>query len=171
MSTPEIIALIISALAVCVTGLLKYTVDRRDREIDTKLLEARSADEKQKTADDEQKKQLTAEVKELTTKNHKIELEHAKLEGEVKVLIKTIEPIETDLKDIKDEMVPRQEWREAQHRVEQAYERLEGKLDKMVNYSQWRGTPASIPAQRSIPREETALDEYKSNPPHDRPKR
>ncbi len=168
MSTPEIIALIISALAVCVTGVLKYAVDRRDKEIDSKLVEAKVADEKQKTADDEQKKQLTAEVKELTTKHHAIELAYAKLEGEVKVLTKTIEPIERDLKAIENAMVPRAEWREAQKRIEMAQERLEDKLDRLGNYQQWRPTPGPSQAVRPIPREESALDQYKSTPPRRR---
>jgi hypothetical protein len=157
MSTAEIVALIISALAVCTTAVLKYAIDRRDKEIDGKLADAKVADHDQKTI-------LAAEVKDITKKHHAIELSHAKLEGEVKVLTKTIEPIESDLKDIKNEMVPRQEWREAQGRIEQAQERLEDKLDKFVNFSQWRPSPSGgmAAAHRPLPREEGALDEYKA---------
>lgn len=173
MSTPEIVALIISALAVCVTGLLKYTIDRRDKEIDGKFADTKTNDEKQKAADDDQKTKLAGEVRDLTKTLHTQELAHAKLEGEVRLLVKTVEPIERDLKDIKSEMVSKQEWREAQSRIEQAQERLEDKIDKFVNFSQWRPSPSGgMPAvRRPLPREETALDDYKTVPPYPERKR
>lgn len=160
----ELLSAVTSGLAVVACGVLKYAIDRRDKEIDEKLKEAKLADDKQKLADDEQKKQLIAEVKELTKQNHVIELEHAKLTGEVKVLIKTIEPIERDLKDIRDDMVPRAEWREAQERIESAQGRLETKLDNFARYQQWRPTPSGgMRSQpQSIPREEFGIDEYKT---------
>lgn len=159
------IPLILSGLAVALTAVLKYAIDRRDREIDEKLKDAKAADDKQKTADDEQKTKLTDEIKSLTKRNHEIELNHAKLEGEVKVLSKTTTTIETDLKDIKDEMVPRQEWREAQQRVETAQERIEHKFDNIMRTLPWRSSSSSsMQAQRSIPREEVEIDDFKIRP-------
>ncbi len=163
----DALPLILSGLAIAVTALLKYAVDRRDREIDEKLKDAKTADEKQKTADDEQKVKLSDEIKALTKKNHEIELNHAKLEGEVKVLSKTSATIETDLKEIKDEMVPRQEWREAQLRIETAQERIEQKFDNIMRTLQWRppsGSMQSPTQQRPLPREEGDIDEFKIRP-------
>lgn len=148
----------LGAAGVAIAALARYAVDARDKAVDERVKKLEEKFTKTDEADDD-----------VTERLHAQQLAHAKLEGEVRVLTKSNDAIERDLKEIKDEMVPRSEWREAQERLETSYGRLESKLDNFVRYAQWRPTPGQMPAvtvqTRPLPREEYTLDEYKTVPP------
>lgn len=151
-------------------AILKYTVDKRDREIDRRFEELVKKHETAVTdarkTDDETTKKLAEEVKVLTqrqndeakallTKTHEAEVARIKLESEVALIRKGNETIDRDLVEIRNEMVPRKEWQERM-------DRLEEKLDNFARFSRW-SPPAGIPRVQTIPREED-IDEYKQHP-------
>lgn len=169
----SVISLIVGVASAIITALLRYAISNRDSEIDEKLArnerDVKKAIDEARANDREHDRTLQDEVRAMTGKLHDRELAHAKLEGEVKVLSKSHETIERDVKEIKESMVPRTEWREAQDRIESAQSRLEGKLDQAVRLAQWRPTPGQMQAVRApLPREEGDLGEYKTTPTNPR---
>ncbi len=177
------------ALGAIIAALLKYAVDKRDKEIDDDVAEAKkAATEKITKLEDEHKataKKLEDEIRKLADENkhillrhsddareferklHAAEIAHIKLEGEMKTITKTNEAIEKDLAEIARGMVPRKEWEERMDRFEDTISKLDSKLDNYARVSRW-SPPSGMPAVRTppLPREEDDMRTYK--PPRER---
>lgn len=153
---------IMGAFGAVVAALASYAVNKRDKEVDRRIDEVKTLTERgvadAKKGDDEHRVRLEGEVRALTAAQHKLELEHAHLDGEFKVLAKSNENVERDVKEIKQDMVSRKEWREGQDRLEEQNARLESKLDQWMRV---RGFPSTGGMAAAIPREEPDMGGYK----------